>query len=237
MKILVVPDVHLKTWIFDQADNVSPELYDNIVILGDLVDDWGQQSNIEAYQEVLDRALAFSQDHPDSLWCYGNHDLSYMYDFMETGYSLYARGTVCDGLEILENELQNRLQVIHKIDTTLFSHAGLSLKFLNKYCSHLGSDLDFLLTYINDMPKAITSAQKLWDDFSPLWIRPDQDTLMYPASYLQVTGHTPVKTAILLDNNVLMLDNMSTHRDGTPIGDQALFIIDTITHEVEMAAI
>lgn len=41
MKVLVIPDVHLKPWIFDQAfeimENTDCEL---AVCLGDLVDDW-----------------------------------------------------------------------------------------------------------------------------------------------------------------------------------------------------
>lgn len=40
MRVLVIPDIHLKTWIFD-------------------------------------RAIAFAVGHPDTLWCYGNHDVSY----------------------------------------------------------------------------------------------------------------------------------------------------------------
>jgi len=40
MRVLVISDIHLKTWIFD-------------------------------------RAIAFVVDHPDTLWCYGNHDVNY----------------------------------------------------------------------------------------------------------------------------------------------------------------
>ncbi len=39
MKVLVIPDVHLKPWMFDEAEKVSAEKYDKIVCLGDLVDD------------------------------------------------------------------------------------------------------------------------------------------------------------------------------------------------------
>ena len=36
-RVLVIPDVHLKPWIFDMADRVDENSYDDIVILGDLV--------------------------------------------------------------------------------------------------------------------------------------------------------------------------------------------------------
>ena len=39
MRVLVIPDVHLKTWIFEAAENVFKQEHpDAIVLLGDLVD-------------------------------------------------------------------------------------------------------------------------------------------------------------------------------------------------------
>ena len=43
-RVLVIPDVHLKPWIFDMADRIDEGSYDDIVILGDLVDDWGKKN-------------------------------------------------------------------------------------------------------------------------------------------------------------------------------------------------
>ncbi|MCR5093341.1 MAG: hypothetical protein K6B72_05155 [Lachnospiraceae bacterium] len=49
-RIFVIPDVHLKLWIFARADElVSAGSYDAVVMLGDLVDDWGMQLNTELY--------------------------------------------------------------------------------------------------------------------------------------------------------------------------------------------
>lgn len=42
-RVLVIPDVHLKPWIFDKAEKVDNSSFDTIVILGDLVDDWGER--------------------------------------------------------------------------------------------------------------------------------------------------------------------------------------------------
>ena len=42
MKVLVIPDVHLKDWMFSQAiDIMETTDCENAVILGDLVEDWG----------------------------------------------------------------------------------------------------------------------------------------------------------------------------------------------------
>ena len=43
----MVPDVHLKPWIFEKASRlISKEKYDAVVMLGDLVDDWYQERNV-----------------------------------------------------------------------------------------------------------------------------------------------------------------------------------------------
>lgn len=63
-RVLVIPDVHLKPWIFDMADRIDEGSYDDIVILGDLVDDWGKGNDLDAYRQTLDRAAEFGK----SMW-------------------------------------------------------------------------------------------------------------------------------------------------------------------------
>ena len=47
MKILIIPDVHLKPHIIDEAAQcMCSGNYDIAVFLGDFVDDWEQQRNI-----------------------------------------------------------------------------------------------------------------------------------------------------------------------------------------------
>ena len=92
MRVLVIPDIHLKPWIFD-------------------------------------RAIAFVVDYPDTLWCYGNHDVSYSWGRLESGYSPYAERTVMSKLEELENSLKSpaQINIMHRIDNVLFSHGGLKV--------------------------------------------------------------------------------------------------------------
>ena len=167
MKVLVIPDVHLKTWIFDKAENVLKSgKADRAVCLMDMPDDWDMEFQIDRYRAIYDRAIAFAKDYPDTLWCYGNHDLSYPWGRLESGYSPYAERTVMEKLEELEKSLKNssQINIMHRIGQVLFSHAGLSMEYvksLNKKL--LDADIDEVLRLVNT-----ASQDKLWNDESPL---------------------------------------------------------------------
>lgn len=98
----------------------------------DIPDDWNMEFQIERYKETFDRAIAFAVDYPDTLWCYGNHDVSYPWGRLESGYSPYAVRTVMSKIEELENSLKSpaQINIIHRIDNVLFSHGGLTADFL-----------------------------------------------------------------------------------------------------------
>ena len=230
-RVLVIPDVHLKPWIFDEAEKVDKNSYEDIVVLGDLVDDWGKGNDLDAYEETLKRAAEFGKEHGESLWCYGNHDVSYLWDAMESGYSVQARITVIEGITKLERILEERYKFVHRIDNVLFSHAGVTETFVLHSCGYHVKEIEDILAKINRMGK-----QELWRDSSPIWARPQadfyrmfRDDLLY-----QVVGHTPVEEP--LDAcGVLTLDLFSTYSNGDPFGNQKLYIVDTLTREFEEA--
>ena len=60
-RVLVIPDIHLKAWIFDEAEKIKKSEYDSIVVLGDLVDDWGKGNDIQAYEATFVRAERFAK--------------------------------------------------------------------------------------------------------------------------------------------------------------------------------
>ncbi len=230
MRVLVIPDVHIKPDIFQKAEQVNRSLYDMIVCLGDIVDDW--HATYDEYEETLSVMLAFAEKHADHvLWCYGNHDISYLYahygiTFSESGFQFWAKNMVSDSFFKLKDTLDDRLAVIFRIDDVLFSHAGLA-KFFAEEFSFNG--IDGLLEQVNALvtPKSVSL---LWGDISPIWARPQNGSIkMYPSEMLQVVGHTPVSRPILFDN-ILTLDTFSTYQDGTPIGDCRLCIVDTNDH-------
>lgn len=104
---------------------------DKAVCLMDLADDFGVHDDAQ-YLETYETAIAFAKEHPDTLWCYGNHDLSYIWGKQETGYHPEKRGLVCQEIKKLTNTLPKKSQLayIHKIDKTLFMHGGLANLFV-----------------------------------------------------------------------------------------------------------
>ncbi len=229
-RVLVIPDVHLKPWIFDMADRVDESSYDDIVVLGDLVDDWGKGNDLNAYRETLERAVEFGKEHDRSLRCYGNHDVSYLWDAMESGYSVQARITAIEGITRLERVLEDRYRFVHMIDDVLFSHAGLTESFVFQTCGY-HKEIEDILARINRMGK-----QELWRDNSPIWARPQADfyRMFRDNLFYHVVGHTPVEEPLDL-GGVLTLDLFSTYSNGDPFGNQKLYIVDTLTRKFEEA--
>ena len=231
MKVLVIPDVHLKPWIFDRASELMKDnAADLAVCLMDIADDWRQQFNLDLYIQTYDAAVRFAVDFPGTLWCYGNHDVCYLWNQRETGYSKIAPWTVCEKLRILRESLpdEKQLAFIHRIDNVLFSHGGLAEAFVRRYVPpEQHDDADAVVSTINGFDLG-----EMWEDLSPIWYRPQYHAgRMYKSrELLQVVGHTPVE-AIVRSGNLISCDVFSTYRDGTPIGTQEFPVIDTLTWE------
>ena len=229
MKVLVIPDIHLKPYIFDRAKYLLREgIADKAVCLMDIADDWNMQYQLEKYEETYDVAISFAKEFPESLWCYGNHDLSYLWSEPETGYSVLAKSIVQKKLFELNVTLpnDNPIKYVQSIDNVIFSHGGISSYFVEKYVpGSKQDDLAFVLDRINSL-----GHYELWCDDSPIWFRPQYNaSRMYNAdNVLQVVGHTPV-TAIEKKNNVISCDVFSTYSDGRPIGTQEYLLVDTVT--------
>ena len=227
MKILIIPDVHLKPHIIDEAAQcMCSGNYDIAVFLGDFVDDWEQQRNIKAYNDTFDALDEFLRQYPDTLICYGNHDLSYVWEELETGYSAYAHDTVLTRLhEIYKNHGTSRWKIVHKIDDVLFSHAGITVEFLKKNRLSKKST-DEIAAKINEMGK-----DKLWHDPSPIWARPGNYT--FHNACLQVVGHTPVSQPTYYQSQrLLVADNYSTYSTGKAIGTKQMVWVDTKSLEM-----
>lgn len=231
MKVLVIPDVHLKPYMFQQAARLMERgIAEQVVCLMDIPDDWDKEYNIELYVETFDAAIAFVKKYPDALWAYGNHDLCYMWNERESGYSGMASWTVQEKLLELRRALPegNEIKYVHKIDNVLFCHGGILDEFvkctvqLSKY-----HDVDAVVDAINELHHDL-----MWNDASPIWHRPQYSNgRMYKAhEILQVVGHTPVDE-ISRKENVISCDVFSTYRDGRPIGTQEFLLIDTETWE------
>ena len=234
MQILIIPDIHLKPWIYDDAEIVlkqHPEV-ENIVTLGDIPDDFGHKNDIPLYEDTFNRAEQFYKDHPDSLWCIGNHEASYLWDQWTNGMAYRAKNTAYHKIKELYDMIpESQLAFIHRIDDVVFSHAGIEKRYVDAMCRNTGDDTDAVITQINNF-----GCSQMWNDHSPIWFRPQmgyeygidfptfqEDKLFY------VVGHTPMQDVTLV-KNVLSCDVFSTYRDGRPFGSQKFVIIDTKTH-------
>ena len=233
MKVLVIPDVHLKPWMFDSASDILlSKKAERAVCLMDILDDWDQERNLDLYARTYEKALAFAEEFPDTLWCLGNHDLSYLWGQLESGYSVFAQSLAKEKLVELILSLKERSQIayIHRIDDVLFMHGGLSDRFVKLYTKASSyNDVDKVIKEINDL-----GLRQMWQDESPIWLRPQYgDIRMYkPRKLLQVVGHTPVKT-LRRKGNVISCDVFSTTMDMLPIGTEEFLIIDTKTWAFE----
>ena len=227
MKVLIIPDVHLKPWIFSRASDLMKEkAADQAVCLMDIPDDWNQQFNIDLYIQTFDAAIAFAKEFPEALWCYGNHDLCYLWDQRESGFSAFAQWTVCEKLSELQKALptESNLAYLHHIDHVLFSHGGLADAFVRRFVPAKDyKDVNAVINTINGF-----GPDEMWQDLSPIWCRPQHcsEKLYMPETLLQVVGHTPVKE-ISRNGNLISCDVFSTYRDGTPIGTQEFLLLDT----------
>ena len=231
MKVLVIPDVHLKPWMFDRAAEIMKEgEAEKAVCLMDIPDDWGKAFLLGIYEETYDAAVRFQKAHPDTLWCWGNHDLSYAWLQAESGFSSIAIPVVNEGLSALRRELpdESSMRYIHRIDDVLFLHGGITHAFVKYYAADADyDDADAVMEKIN-----MLGMKEMWDDASPIWYRPQfgKEKMYKENELLQVVGHTPVMQIDRL-GSVLSCDLFSTYRNGTPIGTQEFLLIDTKTRE------
>lgn len=233
MKILIIPDVHLNHFMFDWAsDLMNKGIADRAVCLMDIADDWGKQYERDLYIQSYDAAIRFAKEYPDTLWCYGNHDISYIWSRTESGFSWFAQKIVQNKMQELKEALpdERQLAYLHRIDNVLFSHGGLADGFVRNFVSPgKNNNIDAVVETINGF-----GANEMWNDWSPIWYRPQhyKGKMYKPRKLLQVVGHTPVKF-IFQQGNVLSCDVFSRNRSGKSIGTEEFPVLDTLTWEYE----
>lgn len=228
VKILVIPDVHLKPNMFDRAEKILKSgQADFAVCLGDYVDEWEEMFNLDLYKETLKRMIKFYSDFPKTVFLIGNHDFAYIHEECGcSGHSRWASEIVCENL----NELRSKcggMYIAKRIDNVIFSHSGISKEFAEKNFSF--KDIDDLIRQINSLTYDERNFWKLWGNNSPLWARPQIENVeMIDDGFIQVVGHTPTYEAEQI-KNVLTTDLFSLHSYPThpPIGIQKFVIINS----------
>lgn len=223
MKVLVIPDIHLKLKVFELADELMQSgEYDKAIFLGDFCDDWNQQNNVGLYEKTLDALDLFLEKYPDSLVCWGNHDLAYIWGIEDhPGFSTIGEPIIRGKLNALDRKYPDTFRYMHKIDNVLFSHAGVTNSFAERHLSiEDTSDISSAAHNINSLGKDI-----MWEYDSPIWARPDYDDFL--SNIMQVVGHSPVHNPIAYRPKLILCDTFSTFSDGREYGSNVFIAVDT----------
>ena len=152
MKILVVPDVHGRTFWKEAVEKHEKEC-NKIIFLGDYLDPYPwecitdgitRKTTIENFKEIIQH----KKDNPDKvILLLGNHDLSY-YD---RNFKFRVRYDSSNAFKIKQNFSRNRglFQLAYEIDLDkhyLFTHAGVLKSWYERHKELIG---DFTVDNLN----------------------------------------------------------------------------------------
>ena len=121
----IISDIHLKVrWIELFIDSLNGE-YDEIVFLGDYMDDFGDnKEKVETTAHWLKQSLY----KPKRIHLFGNHDISYAYPYTQ---GLYCSGYTMEKSKcinsILNRKEWNMMKLYHQTHNNWYlSHGGLT---------------------------------------------------------------------------------------------------------------
>jgi len=123
-KTLIVPDIHNKIDIVDEAIEAFKNSVDEIVFLGDIFDDFGDTLQDAEASAIW---LKYRLHLPNCIFIAGNHDLPYM--FPKNDY-LRCSGNTRDKSEVINNILNkndwNQFKLAYETQGYWISHAGIT---------------------------------------------------------------------------------------------------------------
>ena len=188
MKIVVLGDIHGRTvW----KKIIAKEQPDQVIFLGDYVSSHEGVSESDQVSNLLE-IMRFKDHHPETILLRGNHDMQHLdYDWAQcSGYFPWVAELMAD----LKEEFLANTQWIHILGNTVFSHAGISTKWLK----HNGISLDDINALEPSEPFGFSLLDS-WDVYGtspfqpPTWIRPMTLVDVMIPDYDQVVGHTEVE--------------------------------------------
>jgi hypothetical protein len=239
MKTVVIGDLHGKSvWKLI----VHLEKPDKIIMIGDYFDSFDIKL-AEQLSNFLDILEYKKSSGVDVILLIGNHDHHYFPEIGDCGTSGYQYiGSFQIGPVLDAN--REHLQMAYRMDDFLFSHAGVSAKFMDAAFGSEGWSIDTLVDQLNELFKhkpTMFSFGSLVDGWyidpygdnkeqSPIWIRmrslmaANKDTEL-KKQVKQIVGHTQVKSIDLdaykkaFGNKYFMIDALSTSGEYIVIED------------------
>lgn len=234
MKTLTVGDLHLKgSKILPIVSSLAYKYeVDNIVLLGDYVDEWGAKvsQGIEELKFLIKWKNSHEANHNIYFMC-GNHDLQYIINE-------YCSGAIAMGHSVYKPYLEQlNLQTLVEIDNYYFSHAGLT----KTWCDALSitdnsrdimTTVKTLLDNKHLRRRFLNSAGYIrgGDGYPSIMWADLKELLNDPLKGIkQVVGHSPVESIahVEIDNSEFFFcDTLSIRSDGYPIGDASFLLLD-----------
>lgn len=187
-KIVVLGDIHGRTLWKDIIDKEQP---DQVIFLGDYLSTHECISESDQVSNLLE-ILHFKDHYPETILLRGNHDLQHLGYYWAECSGYFAR--VAELMVDLKEEFLAKTQWIHIIGNTIFSHAGISTKWLESNRLTLDGinslEPSERFGFSSSNPRDIhgTSPEQ-----PPTWIRPTTLVDVMIPGYDQVVGHTPVE--------------------------------------------
>lgn len=195
MKTLIIGDTHgHDTW----KSIITREDPNKVVFLGDYFDSFSvkPQDQAENFKDILHVQDTFGKDDDNKfkmILLLGNHDYHYLLDGF--AYSGYNPVTKCLAQPLLERAVkEGRIEIIHRIDNYLLSHAGVSKYWLERVSGveHL-EDINFKMLNLKTLDwNCIIGYSPYGDSISnsPIWIRPQSLFKDAIPKLDQIVGHT-----------------------------------------------
>lgn len=218
MKLLVIPDLHGKTcW----KERINQNDWDKVIFLGDYVDAWSCKDDI-MLNNLLD-IIQFRKDNMNRVvLLLGNHDIQYLYfpNYQCSGF----RPGIASSLHYIYKENKDLFQIAYQINDYLFTHAGISSKWYNKYIkdiediwSSFSTDEKGTSGSFADILNCVSHTSNDWILYEvgsmrgglrgnlggPLWADKDETMEGIPKGFIQIVGHTPIPTGIKEYNKVM----------------------------------
>ena len=210
MKTVVIGDIHGRSlWklIINQEQDA-----DRIIFIGDYFDSFDIKGE-EQLNNFLDIIEYKKTSGKEVIMLIGNHDHHYFPEVGDTGTSGYQR-IFKHQIEPTVDANREYLQMAYQFDEFLFSHAGVSSKFMDSVFGEDGWKLETMVNDLNELFKykplsfnfgmAVSMKKMSYldpygdnEEQSPIWIRPrslmsaNKNTLR--TEVIQVVGHTGVK--------------------------------------------
>jgi len=212
-KTLILPDIHGRS-IWQHI--VQKENADRVIFLGDYFDSYDIPGldQIHNFKQIIEfKETSFTNEGTDNqhktevILLIGNHDYHYFPEIGYTGTSGYQSGLAPNIVHVI-NDNRDHLQIAYRMDKFLFSHAGVSNRFMDEVFGKDGWNINNVDSELNELFKY----KPLAFDFSPydrsgygdhigqtpIWIRP---VALIKANrehelkkkYIQIVGHTHMK--------------------------------------------